>query len=347
MNQSKKYLLVLAATTTSICVAVAVFNAWIDPLWIFGHSHSWNQHQISINQRVQKSNYLYFGDHAYDSVLLGDSRSTTLRESDFSNMRLFNYSLNSTYPDEYEGLLAFYSSIQGPPKNILIGMAFFTTRSRIKSERDTAKSSAPETPSVLDAVQSLVSLDTLRYTLRTIRANADPLRERYLYDRSNTLTIRPLANDRREHAVQQQLREYRTIRYGSDYVYEDIGPKALLRIRKQYPNANVVVFTTPISAELFGVLVESGRFEDYARWLGDLVATGTTVIDMMGVNAFTTTTANYLDAHHFHTNQSSAIAEIVQIRSEGQTTVGQRVTQDNLSEHIRAQRQGATPIRLP
>ena len=88
----KKYVLI----TIFILSFIDLINYIMDPFWTFNHSHKFNNFQKGINERQQKSNYIYFTDKKYDTLLLGSSRTTYMNPNSFENYKVFNYSAVET-----------------------------------------------------------------------------------------------------------------------------------------------------------------------------------------------------------------------------------------------------------
>src|SRR2546428_13381483 len=64
---------------------------------------------------------------------------------------------------------------------------------------------------------------------------------------------------------------YGNHRYGNTYVFNEKLTDIYREIRDVYPNTKFIVFATPETALMHQLIFDSGRFDDYARWLGILV----------------------------------------------------------------------------
>src|SRR5690625_5031965 len=113
----------------AVCILpIAYFNYWIDPMWTFGSNHKYNQIQTVINERQQKTNYLYFNKNPYDTLLIGSSRTTYIDQNEFSNRNVFNYAVADLSFKDYNEMIEFAKSQKNfNLETIIIGVDFFKT----------------------------------------------------------------------------------------------------------------------------------------------------------------------------------------------------------------------------
>jgi hypothetical protein len=132
------------------------------------------------------------------------------------------------------------------------------------------------------------------------------------------------------------LEQYLTLVYGPDFTYDEGLLEVWRRLRQAYPDARLVVFTTPESRPLFSLMVRMGHFPDYERWLADLVGAFGEVWDFTGLNSVTEDQTNYLDAHHF----TPEIGRLIVDRLAGRplpfehVDFGVQVTRASLRQHL-------------
>ena len=109
--------------------AVGIFDYFMDPLWCFSHSHRWNNAQLDLNDRQQKTNALVFQKPDFDSIMLGTSICTFINHNDFKGMKLYNYAQPMMRPWEYSGYIANARKASGRElKNIVMGFDFFGSK---------------------------------------------------------------------------------------------------------------------------------------------------------------------------------------------------------------------------
>jgi hypothetical protein len=132
--------------------------------------------------------------------------------------------------------------------------------------------------------------------------------------------------------VQKDLAHFRKL-YG-DYAYDESLPSLWKQLKSENPGTKFVIFTTPISAALFGELVKAGRLPELERWLRDAVEAFGEVTDFMGVNSITIQDQRYQDASHFYPATGDLIARRLSGSDDVSKDFGIRVTAANLNMHI-------------
>lgn len=321
------------------CGLVAGLNALIDPWWFFTHSIALNRVQEDIDERAQKTNWLAARAGGFDAVLIGSSRCSYIAQADFAPLRLFNYSVNAMTPREYQPYLDHFAAVNGRPKVIYLGADLFTSRTKPVFEIAPPAFYLDRAGDPRYRLSALLSLETADYSWRSLQASLGlaPDRKPERYDRGNVRYIgREVTNEMRDRNVLRSLEQYRTKVYGPDFVYDAGLPEVWRKLKSSYPDARIVVFTTPESQPLFSLMVRMGRFSDYERWLSDLVGEFGEVWDFMGLNSVTDDLTNYLDAHHF----TPAVGALIVDRLEGRALpprhadFGVKVTPASLRRHL-------------
>ncbi|MFO1072716.1 MAG: hypothetical protein U1E17_08565 [Geminicoccaceae bacterium] len=340
---ARRFLAVFLGVVALGCTLVVGLNALIDPWWFFAQANPLNRVQEDVDERAQKTNWLEARKGEFDAVLIGSSRASYIDRHDFAPLKLFNYAVNAMTPREYQPYLDHFAAVNGRPKVIYLGVDLFT--SRVKPVFDLAP---PEfylgragDPRYL--ASALLSLETAGYSLRSVQGSLglDPARKPERYDRDDVRYFgRTITEEMRYRNLLRSLEQYRTKVYGADFVYDAGLPEVWRHLRESYPEARIVVFTTPTSEPLFSLMVQMGRFPDYERWLADLVGTFGEVWDFMGLNSITTEQHHYLDAHHFE----PAVGRLIVARINGgmlppeHADFGRLVTPANLPAHLATMR---------
>jgi hypothetical protein len=315
-------------------------NAFVDPLWFFPHEHALNRVQVGFDERAQKTNWLRARPGRFDAVLFGSSRVTYVDQRDFAPWRLFNYSVNAMWPQEYRPYLDHFARLNGPPALVVLGVDFHSSRHLRPSGGPRDPAAYPERagdPRYL--VSSLLSFDLLRRSLRVAARSAGLLGPAERFDRYDRRNVRrmaePIDDVHRAGEVLADLELFRTELYAG-YRYNEDLPALWRGLRAAYPNTRFVVFTTPVAEPMFAQLVQEGRLEDYGRWLADLTAAFGEVWDFMGVNSVTTDLSRYRDAQHFDPGVGRLIADRLMGRPlpPRHADFGRRVTPATLAEHL-------------
>ncbi len=321
-------------------VWLGTLNAYVDPLWLFSHQNSYNRHQWGFDERQQKTNRVLFGDFDYDALLFGSSRSVYINQTAFKRNTVFNYAAGGMRPQEFQGYIDFAKQKRGADfKVIYLGLDFFVTNKKNPGSELPASNYINEAKRPLYRLGSLLSYRTLRNTQRYIRDSG--LGGCDCYDRSNIRTRPVISAADRARAAAGDVGMYSNKVYGPDYEYDKDLARTYAAIKRQNPNSRVVAFTTPISTDLFMLLLKMGRLEDYRRWLGEAIDAFDEVYDFMGVNSITQNAANYADGHHFYPPVGNLIADRIEGRPGVPADFGVRLTRAGLDQHVQAVRRQA------
>jgi len=314
--QHKKWVRLFLATVLSVIMLFALFNYTIDPLWTFCHSNKYNNAQPGFNERQLKTNRAYFcGLEQYDALLLGSSRTTYINQHDFKTMNVFNYASVSMYPKEYKGWIDKAKKIKGTPfKTILFGVDFAASNNGPFGQQQI--DSTPESSHYLDITTSFMYRYKMLFTMDTLDKSIEAIKHSKAlgtvdYTRDNIKQTIRISSARKQQALNQQIPLYSNWVYGKKYHYNTKIRHYFEAIKKENPNTRFIIFTTPISADLFKILVQKGNLPDYKRWLTMLVDVFGEVYDFMGINSITEDPMIYADLHHFYPPTGTLIADRV------------------------------------
>lgn len=295
-----------------------------------------NTRRFVPDDRTQKTNYILNTDKSFDTLLVGSSRVWFIDQRLFENSSTFNYALGAMYPDEYDGFISAAAE-RHPLRKVYIGLDFFGTSKNkmflpLKKQSD-YMADATKRMRMLGMLLSrdgaFQAVQTIRFSLFDAAVSGEYADHDFIGHR------REIIQKNRYQTVLNQLLLFGEKGYGAGYEWNE-GLDALFRnLRERHPELVFVVFTTPISAPMFSLLVRDGRLPEYERWLGLLVQNFDTVYDFMGLNSITTDLGNYVDAHHL----KDARGRIIVDRLEGRDALvpsdfGVRVTRENLEGHL-------------
>ena len=293
----------------------ALFNFTIDPLWTFCHSNRFNNAQPGFNERQQKTNRAYFcGLKNYDSLLLGSSRVTYINQHDFKGMNVFNYASVSMYPIEYRGWINLAKKIKGNDfKNIIIGMDFWGSSNGSFAKKQMRETPKPSyyfntTTSFLYRYKMLFSMDTMKKSIESIKHSKQLGTTDYTRDNvKQTIKISPT---RKQNAINTQISIYNNAFYGEKvYHYNNKLKTYFNQLKKENPNSKFIIFTTPITSELFKLLIKNGRLNDYKKWLTQLVDSFGEIYHFMDINSITKNPDNFADLHHIYPEIGTILAK--------------------------------------
>lgn len=309
MNSYKKWLIITLILILLPLAALAGFNYYIDPLWNFDHANPYNRIQASFDERQQKTNYVTFGDFNYNALILGSSRTSYINQNDFYGYRAYNYAVNNMLMEEYQGYVDYArQKYRRQFDCIFLGLDFFTTNRNLKLDNQFN----PPDYYIGKASEfgyrwkTLLSTDALRYARQNYQTSRRGIPVNYAYDRGNIKTLLHVDQATRDQQLESSLERYRT-RIFADYEYRDVK-KTLTALKQSNPDTSFVVFTTPISAPLYDLIVEMGLLPCYQQWLTDLVDVFGQVYCFTYPNSITNNPDNYYDAGHFYPEIGTLVA---------------------------------------
>ncbi|MCF4151115.1 hypothetical protein L2W58_04805 [Dethiosulfovibrio sp. F2B] len=341
MKGWKSFLLVTLLTATAFCGTVAGINYMVDPLWCFDHEVLLGKNQPMFDERQQKTDWLTFHDVDYDTLIFGNSRVSYLDSREVPG-RAFNYSCGSMRSTEYLDYAKYAKEIQGGSiKCILLGVSFYDTNMAIKTTFKDSSWYIDRANSVGFRYRSLLSLNLMLYSLEAIKRDADKnTHDAYFRCKKNILAKRmslPIDDVFREKAIKAQINRYRAEVYGGSYVYN--GNKASFeKLKEKFPDTKIYVFITPVTVSFVKLLISEGRWEDYKRWVKDLVDVFGAVWNFMYVNDVTENiAANFKDAHHYSPEVAAIIAKkVYDLPTPPEyDSFGIKMTRESLSSDIR------------
>lgn len=339
--QHKKWVKLFLSTVLAVIGLFALFNYTIDPLWTYCHSNRYNNAQPGFNERQLKTNRAYFcGLEQYDALLLGSSRVTYINQHDFKTMKVFNYSGVAMYPIEYKKWIQQAKKIKGDSfKTILIGVDFFGSNDGAFGKQQIKETPAPS--HYLDTSSSFMYRYKMLFTMDTLDKSIEAIEHsKHLgtidYTRDNVKQTIRISDARKQQAIHHQRSLYGNLVYGKGYHYNTKVRHYFETIKKENPGTRFIIFTTPISADLFKMLVQRGNLPDYKRWLTMLVDVFGEVYDFMGINTITQDPTNYTDLHHFYPEFGTLIADRVTGVSNSKLPkdFGSLLNKQNLKIHI-------------
>ncbi|WP_050179788.1 hypothetical protein [Domibacillus robiginosus] len=336
MKQSRRFLAIFFSLLLLTLVPISIINYFIDPLWTFGQKHAWNDHQAVIDERQQKTNRILFQPFSYDTILLGSSRSTYIDQHEFKSMKVYNYSVNDLSIREYDTFLAFAEAhSKQPVQRVILGVDFFKSSVQESSQPRSLTNYEKKVADPLYRFKNLLSFDTLRYSLENARLSiANDVSLNRVYNRDNTADAKKISREELEQNTAEKIERFKQEFYGSHYVYNPRYKEFLSIFNKRHPDVEKIVYTTPISMELFDALVDTGHLDDYEQWLRDLVELYGGVYNFMYPNEVTNDLTNYFDGHHFYPETGTKIAKRIEAGPDAKSPFGVYITKNNIDQHL-------------
>lgn len=288
-------------------LAISSFNYYIDPLWNFNCNNKYNTMQMPFNERQQKTNYITFHEFDYDTLILGSSRTTYIKQTDFKGLKAYNFAVSNMLIDEYYDYIEYAKKMRGRDFDyIIIGLDFMATNKNIPREFEMPEHYIANTNQFGYRITTLMSRDTLKYALQNYEAAKNGVPINFTYNRENIKTLLPVSDEERLANIESTVNTYRTKIY-ADYEYANIRGM-LQKVKDSNPNTKFIIFTTPVNYNLYNLMVELDLSTHYQQLLTDTVEVFGEVHDFNYPNSVTTDDRNYFDGSHFYPEIGTLIA---------------------------------------
>lgn len=294
---SKKFLKVVLGLSFFVAILIGGINYIFDPLWMFDHSNKLNQKQEGFDERQQRTNYIYFKSEAkFDGILLGSSRATFVNQNDFVNMNIFNYASSSMQPFEYKGYIDFAKKVKGQDlKYIIIGSDFYG--SGIPKDVKFEKPEFYINNTLNFAYKSLFSFDVIKKSIKNIIISL--FGSSMYYDRENIKYQEKVTEAERYKRYKENIKRHTLELSNPRYQYNNEYLNILRTIKNENSNSKFIIYTSAVTSDLFVSIIKNGeRWEDYKRWLYDLIEVFGEVNHFMDINSITRNLENYPDDDH-------------------------------------------------
>lgn len=211
--------------------AVGALNYLVDPLWYAGNNKL-SEKNFIFNERISKVNLLKrtVATAGYDCLILGSSRVTALRPSQFPGQRCFNLSLKGAEVAEFLAYARFARDAGLEAKTVYLSVDEFN----FLVNKETERRSNPVVKGSPNAFHAFFSADVLLFSLMTL-ANISPDPEVY-FDGA------------------YEAREFPGARYATSVLTDkpdlqcDLKKVATYReLRTIFPTARLVAYAPPVT----------------------------------------------------------------------------------------------------
>ena len=313
-----------ALITSFLLGSVAVINWLVDPLW-YSHGNILTGKNFAFNERITKTNLFLRKNQEedYDCIILGSSRVTTMRASEFTDRNCFNYALKGA---EIPDFVSYANSLQEQgvdPKVVYIGIDGFNFVEKERKEQPPISIDSLQTPSF---VQAYLSADVLLFSAMTLLGiSPDPGN---YYDRNFEPVDfpNPPVYDAKFYkpAVAQRC---------------DFGSiETFASLREFFPNAKFVAYVPPRSAwSLVNDTYGRGLMDCYLSAFHQLSQSYDAMYDFSIPSSVTKNPDNTFDGSHFSVETNNKIAKILQ--GETAENFGIRVDKYSFGNYRRIYRQ--------
>ncbi|MGD1920717.1 MAG: hypothetical protein ACFCAD_18640 [Pleurocapsa sp.] len=166
-NKNSKFSFKLYGLVTSILLgSVAAINWAIDPLW-YRHGNILTGKNFTFNERITKTNlFLRTKDRAnYNCIILGSSRVTALRTSNFTEDNCFNYALKGGEIPDFVNYAESLKNEGVDPEIVYIGVDGLNFVEKERKKQESLNLATLTTKSPLEAY---LSADVLLFSAMTL-----------------------------------------------------------------------------------------------------------------------------------------------------------------------------------
>ena len=310
--------------TSFLLGSVAGINWLVDPLW-YGQGNILTGKNFAFNERITKTNlFLRTKDQAaYDCIILGSSRVTALRKSEFTNHNCFNYALKGAEIPDFVNYADFLQSQDIEPDIVYIGIDGFNFVDKERKKHQPIKVQSFQTKSPLEAY---LSADVLLFSAMTLLGvSPDP---GSFYDQNFEpvdFKVPPTYSPKFYPPAELQKCDLSSIETFSS-------------IREFFPNAKFVAYVPPRSAwSMINDTYGRGLMDCYLSAFHQLSQRFDVMYDFSIPSEVTQNPDNTFDGSHYSVTVNNRIAKILQ--GESDDTFGVRVDQYNFDDYRAIYRQ--------
>ena len=324
-NNNTKFSFSLYGLVTSFLLgSVAGINWLIDPLW-YGKGNILTGKNFAFNERITKTNlFLRTKDQVdYDCIILGSSRVTALRKSEFTNYNCFNYALKGAELPDFADYANFINNQGIDPDIVYIGIDGLNFVEKERKEQQPVEVESLQTKSPLEAY---LSADVLLFSAMTLLGiSPDPGN---FYDQNfepvdfaNPPTYDPKFYD----PAELQRCDLSSV-------------ETFASLQEFFPNAKFVAYVPPRSAwSIVNDTYGRGLMDCYLLAFHELSQRFDVMYDFSSPSTVTKNPDNTFDGSHYSVTVNNRIAKILQ--GESDDTFGIRVDQYNFDDYRAIYRQ--------
>ncbi|MEI6242217.1 MAG: hypothetical protein WCP39_02290 [Chlamydiota bacterium] len=323
MMYKKMFFSLLSSVFIIMCL-IAFLISFLDPLHFFSWNHKWNHLQNAIDERLQKTNDLFFNTHpTYEGILIGSSKVTYMNTEDFVRP-VFNYSASAMWPIEYGEYIKFFKQRnRGNLKKIYLGLDFNSQKEN-KIAFPFPSTYIKKTTAPLYRWKSLLNLSIL---YQYYRQNFCQPQE-FPYDRKDARWYFPL----KENEKMDPWDFYKSIKSCENHLYDESFKKILIQIKKENSSSEFIVFTNPVTKEILSLIFYHNLQDLYFRWLQEIIDTFGSVVHFMTWNSITEDSLkNVMDLHHAKPSTCKIIILKIQGLTSDPTDFGIILTKENFT----------------
>lgn len=340
----RNYLHIMIFTAMFILFIIGLFNFIMDPLWNFSHSHALNNLQKGFDERQQKINKIQHQPFMYNALLLGSSRAVLLDQNKLNSkgVSVFNFATSLSMPQEYRDYVNFAKKKQNNEfKYLFLELDFYGTNKNNKRLINyTGANEINVTKECCYRWKTLFSFSTLKYSLNNLVRAVLRKASHRSYRRDNVALTDKYTEEEVKHNVEKITLDKAVGM--ENYIYNDGYKDVLETLKSENNQTTLIVFTSPVSSHYLDLLFEAGLWDDYARWLHDIVSVFGEVYHFMDYNTVTKEYTRYfLDYHHVYPKVQGMMASKILGKSDDNIPrdFGELLNGKNLDPYLKIMKQ--------
>lgn len=324
-DENSQFSFKLYGLVTSLLLgSVAGINWLIDPLW-YSHGNILTGKNFTFNERITKTNlFLRTKDREnYDCLILGSSRVTALRTSNFEDQKCFNYALKGGEIPDFVSYAEFLKDRDLDPKIVYIGVdgLNFVEQERKKQEPLTVDSLTTQSP-----LEAYLSADVLLFSAMTLLGISPDPGNYYDSDFEPVDFANP------------PVYTPEFYKPGSPQRCDLSSVDTFASLRNIFPNAKFVGYVPPRSAwSMINDTYGRNLMDCYLLGFHQLAQSYDEMYDFSAPSQITTNPDNTFDGSHFSVTVNNKIADILQ--GKGNENFGIKVDRYNFGEYRSLYRQ--------
>jgi hypothetical protein len=328
---SKKWLRLFLVLSLCSVGFVGLVNYVVDPLWIFDHSNRLNRLQSAFNERVSKTSYIKYREDVLkdkDTLLLGASSSTYFDENKFPGYSVYNYSVSSFSPHEYEKFTGFAESAKKADfANIMLGLDFglYFNNGDVPLNINDFNDHR-----VLFAVRKYLSLDMVRHSFVNIKRSLDNTTSHRAYTRNNIVRVDKLTEDEVNKIVDNSLEKYME--------NSAVNPKYLTLLKdfkEKYSDRHFIVYTPPLAKPFLTRIYSDEKLKSsYIQWARGITEIFGEIYFFTLPNEFAEIySADSKDSIHYYPDSGEKIGRVI-FNEKMDDRLGIILTRDNINRSL-------------
>ena len=328
---SKKWLKIFLLLSFCSVGFVGLVNYVVDPLWIFDHSNRLNKLQSGFNERASKTSYIKYHEDVLkekDTLLLGASSSTYFDENKFPGYSVYNYSVSSLSPHEYENFTNFAESVKKESfDNIMLGLDFGLYFSHNDVPFDINDFNDDR---VLFAVKKYLSLDMIRHSFVNIKRSLDNTTSHRAYTRNNVVRVDKLTEYEVNKIVDNSLDKYMN--------KSIVNPKYLSLLKgykEKYSDRNFIVYTPPLAKPFLTRIYSDEKLKNlYIQWVRGITEIFGEIYFFTLPNEFSENySTDSKDGIHYYPDVGEKIGRVI-FNEKMEDDFGIILTRDNINQSL-------------